>query len=264
MKGECAFLRHKAFAGGTYLHPCGAGGTRRLLAALAPVAGQRLVEVGCGTGSTLTHVASAYRACVYGVDVLPEMLAVARRRIRWTRLQAHATVHLADAAALPFADHRFDSGYAESALGFHPVDQVRQILREIVRVLRVGARFAANELVWLPGISAAEVQIIWDATRQDYGLAPALNEPWTWQHWDDEFRRAGFVVLSNQPLDRGTALPWLHPRAVPSCLVTGLYQLRGLLSTQHVRERLDYRRRMRQGSGTRPVLEPRLFVLEKA
>jgi SAM-dependent methyltransferase len=263
VEGDFAFLRHKAFEGGTHLHPCGAGGTRHLLEALAPIPGQRLIEVGCGTGRTLTHIAIAHRVRVYGIDVLPEMLEVARRRICWTGLQFRATVHLGDAAELPFADKRFDGGYTESALGFHAVEKVRQILREIVRVLRSGARFTANELVWLPGISTEEVQTIWRSTVQDYGLSPAVNEPWTWRHWNEEFRAAGFSVVANQPLDLASSFPRLYLREFPSFALTGLYKIRGLLSARHVREHLVYKRYMRRGALERPILEPRLFVLKK-
>jgi phosphatidylethanolamine/phosphatidyl-N-methylethanolamine N-methyltransferase len=69
--------------------------------------GQRVLEVGVGTGLSLSYFRRDAR--VVGIDVSPEMLEKARRRVR--RLGLGATVELSrmDALGLAFADNSFDA-----------------------------------------------------------------------------------------------------------------------------------------------------------
>jgi ubiquinone/menaquinone biosynthesis C-methylase UbiE len=66
-----------------------------------PRAGQRVLDVGCGTGATL----ELYRAAgceLWGLDASPAMLEVAARR-----LGSSADLRTGDATAMPYDDHFF-------------------------------------------------------------------------------------------------------------------------------------------------------------
>src|SRR4051812_12911450 len=76
------YLAYLARLGVSNLHPGGAAATARLLAALELHAGQRVLEIGCGTGVTLVQIAATYPVTLDAVDALPEMLRVARLRLR--------------------------------------------------------------------------------------------------------------------------------------------------------------------------------------
>src|SRR5215813_11096879 len=69
--------------------------------------GQRILEVGVGTGLSLPHFRSD--ALVTGIDVSEEMLAKARRRVQRLRLTYVEGLHLMDAENLEFADSSFDA-----------------------------------------------------------------------------------------------------------------------------------------------------------
>ena len=57
-------------------------GRDRLIAELAPAAGQRVLEVGCGTGRNLIKAAKRYpEAHFYGLDISTEMLESAQSNI---------------------------------------------------------------------------------------------------------------------------------------------------------------------------------------
>ncbi|MCH8952581.1 MAG: class I SAM-dependent methyltransferase, partial [Proteobacteria bacterium] len=60
------------------LAPAGALG----LAALAPRPGERILDLGCGAGATTAKIAAAVgpRGAVTGIDISPDLLAVARAR----------------------------------------------------------------------------------------------------------------------------------------------------------------------------------------
>ena len=98
------------------------------------LAGRRVLDVGCGTGRLAALLAERYGCKVWGVDVSPEMLDVARERVP-------RSVGLKRAAAenLPFADGWFER--ATMTLVYHHLDRPRA-LPEIRRVLGAGGRLA--------------------------------------------------------------------------------------------------------------------------
>jgi ubiquinone/menaquinone biosynthesis C-methylase UbiE len=107
----------------------------RLLEQAAPDPGQRLLDLGCGTG-TLAIMAQAAQpeAAVFGLDADPEILALARGKAE----AAGAKVRFDEGLAteLPYEDRSFDHVF--STLFFHHLTGAdkRQTAGEIARVLR--------------------------------------------------------------------------------------------------------------------------------
>jgi S-adenosylmethionine-diacylgycerolhomoserine-N-methlytransferase len=76
-------------------------GRDRLLAELAPPAGAHVLEIGCGTGRNLIHIARMYPLVeCFGVDVSNMMLETARRSIAGAGLTSRITLAQADAVAI--------------------------------------------------------------------------------------------------------------------------------------------------------------------
>ncbi|HEX4110886.1 MAG TPA: class I SAM-dependent methyltransferase [Solirubrobacteraceae bacterium] len=110
---------------------------RRLLGLAGVGAGERVLEIGCGTGNLAVLLATRCpTAQVAGIDPDPQALARARRKAH----RAGASVQLDQGFAeqLPYEDGRFD--HVLSALMFHhlPPDGRPAALREVARVLRPG------------------------------------------------------------------------------------------------------------------------------
>lgn len=95
--------------------------------------GERVLEIGCGTGCDLLQFAKN-GAVATGVDITPRHLDLARQRVG-----DRATVVRGDGRSLPFPDASFDYVYSHGVL--HHSDQPRQVVQEIFRVLRPGGRF---------------------------------------------------------------------------------------------------------------------------
>jgi ubiquinone/menaquinone biosynthesis C-methylase UbiE len=95
--------------------------------------GRTMLEVGCGPGVDLVHLAGT-GARVTAVDLTPEAVALARRHLEVRGLDA--TVQEANAERLPFADGTFDVVYSHGVL-HHTVDTERAI-DEVWRVLKPG------------------------------------------------------------------------------------------------------------------------------
>lgn len=100
------FLRHPARLDAPDLYPAGAGVSQALIDALALRGGQRLLELGCGTGVTAFRLARRADVYVVGFDLLGEMLRAARHRLK--RVPGHYAFLRAHAAALPLLERSFD------------------------------------------------------------------------------------------------------------------------------------------------------------
>jgi ubiquinone/menaquinone biosynthesis C-methylase UbiE len=95
-----------------------------------------VVDVGCGTGRALVPLRQAVgeRGVVIGVDITPQMLAVARVRAESSR----AGLVVADARHLPFATSKVDAVFAAGLIMHLPDTDAG--LRELARVTRPGGR----------------------------------------------------------------------------------------------------------------------------
>jgi demethylmenaquinone methyltransferase/2-methoxy-6-polyprenyl-1,4-benzoquinol methylase len=104
--------------------------------------GERVLEIGCGTGHALVRLAGAagQAGTVCGIDVSDGMIAVARRCLREARLAARVHTLVGDARCLPLRAGAFDAAFMSFTLElFEPRDR-SGVLREIGRVLRPGGR----------------------------------------------------------------------------------------------------------------------------
>jgi SAM-dependent methyltransferase len=108
------------------------------VAALAPRAGDRVVDVACGTGNAALAAARA-GASVVGVDTAPRLIEVARRRAGEEGLDA--SFEVADAVAIPAEDGAFDA--AVSVFGVIFAD-LGGAVAELLRVVRPGGRIVVT------------------------------------------------------------------------------------------------------------------------
>ncbi len=104
----------------------------------------RILEVGCGRGAGARLILKSFRpARIHAIDVDPAMI---RRAKRWTRARVASRVdfQVADAQALPFADGCMDAVFNFGII--HHLEDWRQGIREIARVLRPGGAFLFEEI----------------------------------------------------------------------------------------------------------------------
>ena len=115
---------------------------RRAIKIAAPVAGEKVLDVGCGTGAlTLEAKAAAPAAEISGIDASPEMIEVARGKAR--RKKMRIDFRTAVIEDLPFADGEFNLVLSGFMLHHLPEDVKRKGLAEVARVLGPGGRFVA-------------------------------------------------------------------------------------------------------------------------
>jgi ubiquinone/menaquinone biosynthesis C-methylase UbiE len=129
---------------------CFAGRRHRAFARLAALsgaeAGDRVLDVGCGTGYLTRHMATAVgpQGAVTGVDPSPTVLAYARRKSQSGR-GAPCTYQEGIAEALDLPDASFDT-VVTSLMLHHLPEELRPVaLGEMCRVLRPGGRLLVVE-----------------------------------------------------------------------------------------------------------------------
>jgi len=108
--------------------------------AMGPLAGKRLLDVGCGTGELMRALPrDSGLARVVGLDPDPDMIAQADAKLRAAGVAAELARGWAQ--ELPFPDRSFD--VVVSSLMFHHLDGAtkRAALREWRRVLTPGGRY---------------------------------------------------------------------------------------------------------------------------
>lgn len=164
---------------------------------LDPRAGERILDLGCGTGHLTAQIAES-GAHVTGVDRSGEMVAAAR--LAYPNLK----FEISDARKLPFRDE-FDAVFSNATL--HWIHEPELVLQGIWRALRSGGRFVA-ELGGKGNIRA--MQDAFDVALEDLGVAkPGEVNPWYYpsvSEYSTLAEKNGFEVRLITLFDRPTGL----------------------------------------------------------
>ena len=134
-------------------------------------AGDRLLDVACGTG-VVAITAASIGATVVGLDLNPELLSRAHEHSKLAGLEIEWRE--GDAEALPFDDGSFDVVVSQFGHIFAPRAAV--VTNEMLRVLRVGGTIAFS--TWPPELYVGRVFQI--TSRQLPPPPPGVTPPWAW------------------------------------------------------------------------------------
>jgi arsenite methyltransferase len=102
--------------------------------------GERVLDLGCGVGSTATHLAARWGVSAVAMDSSERFLDEARRSgsaVGWI---------LGAADSIPYPDGHFDAVFCECFLS--AVEEPARVLTEVRRVLRPGGRLALSDMYY--------------------------------------------------------------------------------------------------------------------
>ncbi|TYP79128.1 trans-aconitate methyltransferase [Paenibacillus methanolicus] len=180
----------------------GDAGEHTILSLLEPREGERILDLGCGTGR-LTAAIAASGAMTLGIDSSEAQIEKARLTYPELRFQAADACHYE-------AEKRFDAVFSHAAI--HWIPDTEAVVRTIGRALAPGGRFVA-EFAGSGNVAALTDSI--ERALADHGYAPAGRIPWylpTIGEFAGLLERNGFRVTLAQHFDR--LRPFNHPDGI--------------------------------------------------
>jgi SAM-dependent methyltransferase len=179
--------------------------THALLDMAAPQPGEHVLDIGCGSGTTVLELAArvAPGGHVLGADISDQSVARARQRISTAGMR-HAEAIVADVSCHPFAPNTFDLAFSRFGVMFF--SDPRAAFANVRRATKPGGRLAlavfraAGENLWPNGPLEAVRHLLPPIPR------PGPEEPGPFS-WADPTRvhrileGAGFRDVSLTPAD---------------------------------------------------------------
>ena len=174
---------------GGELHPGGKALTRRAFELVGLDAGDRVLDVGSGDGTTVLLAAGEHGCRAVGVEYGDGAVAEARVRAEEQGLADRVEFVAGDAGSLPFADAEFDVVLSECSLCVFS-DKARAVA-EMGRVLAPGGRVALSDVV-------AEVDRLPDALRGAMGAIACVGEALPPRAHRELLESAGLRVVAEE------------------------------------------------------------------
>ena len=265
-KQDLKYLIYLAEQGKGYLHPHGKTATDCLIEALKIESGNKILDIGCGTGETMIRILSTYDVTIDAIDSLPEMREKANLRLKFTGLGDRGKVfNYSNNGKFPFEDRCYDRAYAESVIGFQDEEEAKKLLCEAKRVLKKDALFALNDAIWKKIASFEDITRINKSCIEDFGLTQASVQPWYIDDWRRIFTEAGFEIISDNLIS--DLLNYETKRtnyaAFKSGIVSKFFYIKGRLSPSLRKKHSRYKELLKKHSEDGNYIESRLFVLKK-
>jgi ubiquinone/menaquinone biosynthesis C-methylase UbiE len=148
---------------------------------LAVQANDRILDVGCGTGSLTLAISRrlGHYGSVWGIDAAPRMIAIARRKAQVASLPAQFDPGVAE--DLEFPDGTFDLVVNSMFTHHIDTDLKRRAFAEMYRVLRPGGRLVTADVdrpttpaAWLMGWGARVLLVQRELVDNLRGDLPSL------------------------------------------------------------------------------------------
>lgn len=226
-ESECAVDRCDIFdfmihhVGLTVVHPGGLSASSALAEACGIRSADRVLDIGCGRGTTAIFLAHKYGCGVTGIDLSKDLVSEARSLARRSKVSHLTRFETADAHSLPFADDQFDVVVCQAVLVL--VKDKSQVIREALRVTRPGGRLGWLELSWQREPPEEFLRSVSDVL-----CAYCMQNVETFESWTDRLQEAGLAELTTSlyPLPAQSLRATLRDEGVRN---TAMVMLRTLL-----------------------------------
>jgi ubiquinone/menaquinone biosynthesis C-methylase UbiE len=110
--------------------------------------GEKVLEIGCGTGNSLISLARIIGVTgkIIGMDISEGMLVIAGRKLEQTAISSQVGLCRGDGTKLSFASNSFDAIFMSFALELFDTPEIPVVLRECRRVARSEGRICVVAL----------------------------------------------------------------------------------------------------------------------
>jgi ubiquinone/menaquinone biosynthesis C-methylase UbiE len=208
-------------------HIGGREATGELAGQLALVAGDRVLDIGCGLGGPARQIAAHYGCHVTGIDLTRDYIEAGNVLSGWLHLKDRVSLQQGDALALPFADGSFAAAYMLH-VGMNIADK-SVLFSEVARVLCAGARLGVYD-VMRTGEGELPYPLPWAGSADTNAIAAP-------EQYRDMLSATGFEILSERQR-RDVALDYFarqRARTATGTAALGVQTLMGTRRPQMVR-----------------------------
>ncbi|NIM45351.1 MAG: methyltransferase domain-containing protein [Nitrososphaeria archaeon] len=171
------------------LHPGGLEATEKLSKLSGLKSGLKIIDLGCGRGSSSMFIAKKYGCKVVGVDIDEDLLSDAREAAKRNNLSRMTEFRYEDIENLSFDDDVFDGAISQAVLIFTNKERA---LKEGARVVKPRGFIGAIELAW------KQPPTEYLTKRVQETLCSASVEADLHQVWQDRFHQAGLMVVHQE------------------------------------------------------------------
>jgi arsenite methyltransferase len=187
---------------GETLRPGGLELTRHAAAVAGIQAGQTVLDIGCGKGTTAIVLADHYACRVVGIDTDGKSVFLSQSKVSPGNLHGGVSFITADGQHLPFGEAYFDTVISECTLSLIS-DQEKAAL-EINRVLKPGGRFILTDIILrgktghnLPGQMAFGCCLAGSHSIEEYLQLFRRSgfDPYHFEDQSDKLKEVGFQLL---------------------------------------------------------------------
>ena len=155
--------------------------------------GGRILDVGVGTGLSLSDYSSSTKIC--GVDISEPMLRRAQQRVRELKLANVEALAVMDAKHLAFPDSFFDAVVAQYVITAVPDPEAT--LDDFIRVLKPGGELILVNHIGAEGGPRRVFELAFAPLARRLGWRPEF--PWT-RLTDWEAKHGGVSLVERRPM----------------------------------------------------------------
>jgi ubiquinone/menaquinone biosynthesis C-methylase UbiE len=129
----------------------------------------KVLDIGCGYAGLLLHLLSrvGFTEVLEGLDCSGFMIARAQEEIRARKLEGRVRVQQGVATQLPFADRSVDVVFSTFMIKHLSDPLLKDMLREVLRVLKPGGRFC----MWEAAPSRYACMRVWNLRLLETGVS---------------------------------------------------------------------------------------------
>ena len=186
-------------------HPEAAQHTNEIMAAAVSLGpGVRVLDLGCGYGSTARYLAGEFGCSVTGANISRKELELARQRSSDAGLGHLLTFQYGDFHHLGFPDHSYDVVWSQEAF-LHAADKTA-VLSEVRRVLKPGGTLVFTDILVRRDTPASDRTRIYDRVKSP--------DMWDLDEYRDALKRLDFRVAREEDWSQHVARSygWVRDR----------------------------------------------------
>ena len=159
--------------------------------------GHKVLDIGCGNGSSDLFIAEKYGCSVEGLDSSRKMIDIAKKEAKRREIDK-VKFEVLDAGYLPYLESYFDMVLCISSISLF---DKKTIFNEVYRVLRSKGRFVITNMVALKKIP--------DSMKNQLTFASCIAGAETVERFIELFKESGFADIHTEDRSSDLRKQWL-------------------------------------------------------